>query len=336
MINYAIVPTTNAFSTSLINVSQGQLILNQIRATGFVPPNQPISPTSPSTVNPSSNAPALALLNLLNLFNFSANQQSRLFEDLGTRVATDYTPFTRYPWRPIQYPLEGNVAVNRLAAAAAGQAVFGLTAFNANEVTALNQQGVVVGPATKDNYLDLIRGYVLFMPKGNINVQTREGNVAIPKGAVAWVMETGHDVAIYDLHDNLATGYIKVNVNNKVLTLSPGTQLLLTRNNEEDFESLNPGYEIGYLNVQKRDMGDGIYAYVCRFPIASAISNVRIIHDLLASNDPAEKTTAMAMIKNAAILDDLTGYPEYKYGSLIAGKGEPNPSSLAGTKSNNL
>jgi N-acetyl-gamma-glutamyl-phosphate reductase len=66
-------------------------------------------------------------------------------------------------------------------------------------------------------------------------VQTREGLVYIPKGATAYVMETGNDAAGYNLHDSLQTGVIKITVNKKVFTLSPGKELLLTTNSKMTF-----------------------------------------------------------------------------------------------------
>jgi hypothetical protein len=40
-------------------------------------------------------------------------------------------------------------------------------------------------------------------PIKDIQLQTREGTAYIPRGAAAWIMETGNDAAIYDLHDSL-------------------------------------------------------------------------------------------------------------------------------------
>ena len=138
-----------------------------------------------------------------------------------------------------------------------------------------------------------------------------KGLVTIPKGTLAWIMETGNDCAIYDLHDTLHTGSIKVVANQKELTLAPGKELLLTRNSNADFSEVNPGKGIGYRNVGANDLGNGIKAYVCDFSIAHGIANVPVIHNLLLSHDPAHKKAAHQMLKNAAILSDLTGYPEF-------------------------
>ena len=149
------------------------------------------------------------------------------------------------------------------------------------------------------------------MPQNDVSVRTREGVVSIPKGTVAWIMETGNDAAIYDLHDTLRTGRIKVVANGKELALAPGTEVLLTKNASAKFNSLNPGKTIGYRNVRAADVGQGIKAYVCDFSIAHGMTNVPVIRNLLKSDDPAHKKLAWQMIKNATILADLTG-SDYK------------------------
>ena len=153
------------------------------------------------------------------------------------------------------------------------------------------------------------------MPNHDIQVQTREGIAYIPKGAAAWIMETGNDVAIYDLHDSLRSGVIKVMVNNKQLPLAPGKEILLTRNATSDFAALNPSTVIGYRNVKSKDLGDGIKAYVCDFSIVHGLINVSVIHNLAVSKDSAQQKAARNMLKNAAILADLTGDPEYQIGN---------------------
>ncbi len=300
-------PFTGTYTNQLgnITITQGAIAQPLQVSTGFAPPPTPSGGGSSSSSSGSGN-------NLFNLNYYLSLQQSaqqqalnRLDEQIGTKIATDYTPWTTYPMQPKQYPLQGSVtAENDITDK---QALFAASSFNAEELIALDHQGIVFGPSSKDNFFDLIKGFVLFMPKANIDVQTREGVVSIPKGAVAWVMETGNDAAIYDLHDNIHTGYIKVNANKKSLTLTPGTEILLTRNNTASFDTLNPGTTIGYRNVRSSDLGGGIKAYICDFSIAHGLNNVPTMRSLLTSNDKAQRDAAWQMIKNATILDDLTG-----------------------------
>ncbi len=234
--------------------------------------------------------------------------QIKLNEQIGTRIATDYTPWTTYPMQPqiYKFPLQGNISMNQ-SMNRIGEALFAANEFNATEQNQLLNQGIVFGPTTKNNFFDLIKGFMLFMPTSDISVQTREGLVKIPKDAVVWVMETVADVAIYDLHDSLFTGPVKVIVNNKELVLAPGKELLLTRNSKESFDVLNPGKDIAYRSVRVTEVGAGVKAYVADFSITHSIKNIGVINNLLRSNDPSQRKAARRMIKNATILADLTG-----------------------------
>jgi len=238
-------------------------------------------------------------------------QQNLLDERIGTRIPTDYTPYTTYPYQPWlmtdnKFPLHG-IVTERVALI--GEALFAATGFNADEVTALTDQGIDLGTKGSSNVLDLVRGNVFFMPSDAISVQTREGLVEIPKGAAVYIMETGADVAIYDFHHSHSTGPVKVLVNNKPFMLSPGTQMLLTRNLTASFDSLNPGGEnIAYRNVRSGDASEGIKTYICDFSIAHGLTNVQVIHQLLFSKDPAQQRVAHNLLKDATILADLTGF----------------------------
>ncbi|MBY0359096.1 MAG: hypothetical protein K2W82_13925 [Candidatus Obscuribacterales bacterium] len=145
------------------------------------------------------------------------------------------------------------------------------------------------------------------MPTSDIKVQTKEGVVSIPKGSIAWVMETGNDAAVYDMHDSKGAP-VKVVVNGKELTLAPGMQILLTRDGKSNFDALNPGSNIGTRNVHEKDMGAGIKAYFAEFTISGGMSNVSVMRNLLKSNNYEHQEAAHKVLKNAAILSDLDGY----------------------------
>ncbi|MBY0357993.1 MAG: hypothetical protein K2W82_08330 [Candidatus Obscuribacterales bacterium] len=298
-------PFTGSFTSGKISITQNSITGTLQVSASSEPVPTPV--TTPATlVSGSSFGLAQYFAYLLFLAELNANQQTRLNEELGTRIATDYTPYTTFPYQPnIEFPLQGGIKIDQLAGN--GQALFTASTFNANELTALSQNGIDFGPQSGGNFFDLTKGYVLFMPTSDIKVQTKEGVVSIPKGTIAWVMETGNDAAIYDLHDSIKSP-IKVQVNNKELTLAPGTQLLLTRDGNASFDKLNPGGNIGTRNVTEKDMGQGIKAYIADFTISGGITNVPVIRGLLNSNNPEHVKAAHQMLKNAAILSDLGGY----------------------------
>jgi hypothetical protein len=278
-------------------------------------PAPPAPPPTPVVfVPPQPNSQITAFNNLFALASAAQNaatQQANVNEQLGTRIATDFNPYTTYPNQPFSFnpanPLQGGVVMN--GSGNVGQSLFAATSFNVNELNALAQNGIDFGPNSGGNFFDLTKGYVLFMPTSDIQVQTKEGIVTIPKGAVAWVMETGNDAAVYDMHDSMGAP-VKVLVNNKEITLAPGKQLLLTRDGKASFDELNPGGAIGTRNVHSKDMGQGIKAYMADFTISGGMTSVSTIRSLLKSDNPEHQKTAHKMLKNAAILSDLGGYTQ--------------------------
>lgn len=288
----------------------GNTSITQSSITGTLNVSGPASQAPQASQVVLSNGLFLYLQSLLSLGQLQQGinaQQNLVSTQLGTRLFTDYTPYTTYPEQGqfSPFPLQGNVAMN--SNVEIGQGLFAATSFNANELQALAQNGIEFGPQSGGNFFDLTKGYVLFTPANDIQVQTKEGVVSIPKGAVVWVMETGNDAAIYDMHDSMGAP-VKVLVNNKEITLSPGKQLLLTRDGKTSFDELNPGGAIGTRNVQSKDVGHGIKAYLADFTISGGMTSISTIRSLLKSNNPEHQKAAHKMLKNAAIISDLGGY----------------------------
>ena len=106
---------------------------------------------------------------------------------------------------------------------------------------------------------------------------------------------------------------IKVIVNNEQVRLAPGTELLLTHNQSADFETLNPTDKIGYRNVRTKDMGNDVKAFVADFSLVAALTSVKSVRQILKSDKVEHIQVSHKMLKNAAILADLTsGVGEYK------------------------
>jgi hypothetical protein len=299
--------------------TSGHIVINQnidpiaVNVSAYIPPTPPTP-----TPTPSSSSSLSFFQQLLQFYELIVIPQQLLSQQngielrnsqLGTRVATDYTPYTILPQ---DVPLQGEIKMDQVEMV--GQALFAANEFNATQLNNLANLGILLGPKTTGTFCDLIKGFVLFMPTNAVSVETREGLVNIPKGAHVWIMETGADAAIYDLHDTLFTGPVKVTVNKKVLTMAPGNEILLTRNPTAAFEELNPGRALGYRLIRSSDMGDGIRAFVCNFSIPNGLQNVPAMHRLVNSNSPAERKAARKMLKNAAIISDLDPHdaPEYK------------------------
>lgn len=175
--------------------------------------------------------------------------------------------------------------------------------FSQNSLKQLASLGVSIGDGSGGNFFNLDKGKIVFMPTTNITVGTHEGNVSISAGSVCYIIETGHDVAVYDVHDNL--GGVKVQSGQRTLILHPGEQLILTRQKQADFKSVNPSKDIAYRDMVKYDFGSGIYGYFGQFSPTSAFGTVNTLKSLFQSPNPADRKMANRLMKTAASLQVL-------------------------------
>jgi hypothetical protein len=178
--------------------------------------------------------------------------------------------------------------------------------FDAKTIASLRNSGVDIGEGSNNSFIILNRGSMLFQPTTDMTVRVQEGTVFVPNGATAYVIETGHDVAVYDMHDG-HHGSVKVQVGKKLITLTPGKQLVLTRDLAADFDRVNPGSRIAYRGVHGEVVAEGIKAYAADFSIPSIMMNVAPLKRMLASDIPSERRQAHKLLKNAVILAQMTG-----------------------------
>ena len=176
--------------------------------------------------------------------------------------------------------------------------------FDSREIGKLTRQGVKFGPDSKSNYCNIDVGNVIFSPKQDIVVGTHEAPIYIASGATVFVMENGHDVAIFDLNQNKPRE-VSVVLGNKRFTLEPGHMLVLSRQSTRKFDELAGEFKaIGYRNTKGYDINN-IKAFVGEFSIPSAFTKVVPLKDMLTSNDQADQSTLQRIIKSAVILNDF-------------------------------
>jgi hypothetical protein len=165
----------------------------------------------------------------------------------------------------------------------------------------------IAADASRDNFIVLERGNVVFRPRNrDIVVKVQEGLIFIGEGCDVLVIETGNDVAVYNLHDTYK-GAVRVVAGRREVVLSPGMQLVLTRNKDARFEDVNPGTQIAYRNARSEDMGEGIKAFAADFSIPSAMTRVQPLRRILASKKSKDRQVAYQMLKNAVVLATLSG-----------------------------
>lgn len=183
----------------------------------------------------------------------------------------------------------------------------GISSFDSQTISLMQSQGIRVGPNTSGNFLQLQQGYIMVSQNNNqaITIGVNEGFVNIAGGAMAIVMETGNDVAVYSLYSN-QNDDITVVADNKVISLRPGRMIVLTRNSKASFDEVNPSKNVATRHHHKHDVGGGIVAYTADFSFVSALNNIGVLKSMLHSSDQAQRQLAAKLIKFAAIQMHMT------------------------------
>ncbi|HIA54971.1 MAG TPA: hypothetical protein EYN91_23295 [Candidatus Melainabacteria bacterium] len=139
-------------------------------------------------------------------------------------------------------------------------------------------------------------------------VGTHEGNVHIPAGAIAFIMENGNDVAIFDFHQT-NTKSIRVVSGGKLITLDPGRMVLLSREKTDNFEEIAHHCRcIGYRHAKTEQLNDSIRAFAMDFSIPSALNAVMPFKQMLASSVPQEKKVIEKLMMDAVLLQESTAF----------------------------
>jgi hypothetical protein len=176
--------------------------------------------------------------------------------------------------------------------------------FDSKEINRLSKSGVKLGSDTKDNFCNVDVGNIVFSPKEDILVGTHEAPIRIASGATVFVMENGHDVAIFDLDQN-GPKQVSVQFDKQKFTLEPGRMLLLSRQSTKDFDHVVGEFKaIGYRNPKGYDI-NGIKVFEAEFSIPSVFTKVRPLKDLLTSGDKADQLSLQRIMKTAVILNEF-------------------------------
>jgi hypothetical protein len=263
----------------------------------FPPPGPPTPPTpggggGQSNTNNSGSRPLIGFL------EFSQNNSGPLI----SQSATDQTQIFNYTNEDQSTLFNQDFDYNyKTSALIKGSRTYAYQ-FESGEQTRLQAEGVVIASNTAGNRFNLDRGNIVFNPQKNIVVGTHEGDVYIGSGSSVLVMETGHDVIIYNLHDE-ARARVSVIAANKKLVLEPGRFLVLTRQNTQDFDSLvAPCHNIGYCHIKKTDLSGSIRTFYGDFSIPAALTMVVPLKRMVSSNDAMDKRAIENIIKTSAML----------------------------------
>lgn len=295
-------PFTGNFTLGTTSIKQAS-INGTLQVADFIPP-----PPSPAPSNPSS-TPASNSIQLSYFYELGAGLLASLNGRLPSSdlVPTDLTR-SRGAGRAL-YELEESDSQTMLSGKVSNEhdeevAIFVGTSFDKQALQRLTEAGVSVGVDSKEFAMTLNRGVVLFAPKSNIVVTTKEGDVHIAAGAIVLVFEDGNDSAVLNVSDG-KQGDVKVRVGSKLHAILPGEELVMTRSSSGSFTAVNPARIIAHRSATKAHLEKGVSAYLCDFSLVSALSNTGLYNKL--RKDDSLRPVLKRILLTAASLQTVTG-----------------------------
>jgi hypothetical protein len=233
---------------------------------------------------------------------------------LDSKTATDITEVFQYASEDESNVHTGYVNQDeyrkRLRQFIAGTKTFA-NEFTADENATLVKNGVTIASANvsnvRINYFNIDKGNVVFNPSHDIVIGTHEGDVHIGGGSHVFVMESGHDVAIYNLHQE-GKGKVYVVSGNQRLTIGTAQMIVLSRQSAKDFDGLNGEMKIiSYRSVRPVEMQNGVRAFIGEFSIPSAFASVIPLNKMLKSDETKDKVAVDRILKSQVVLTSMMG-----------------------------
>ncbi|MBX9689681.1 MAG: hypothetical protein K2X27_23420 [Candidatus Obscuribacterales bacterium] len=296
-------PFTGSYTLGNISINQAG-ITGTLQVAEFIPP--PPAPSVPSTpsLSPGTNSIQLSYFSYMGAALLASSTGRFPFSDL---VPTDLTrsrgygrALTELEDMDIQTFLSGQVTNEQEEEVA----IFAGTSFDTQALQALSRSGVALGSGSRESAITLNRGTVLFAPKSNIVVTTKEGDVHIAAGSIVLVFEDGNDSAVLNVSD-AKQGDVKVRIGSSSHVILPGEELVMTRSSSGTFTAVNPARTIAHRGARKAKLGEDVSAYLCEFSLVSALSNTGL-YDKLRKDDSL-KPVLKQILLTAASLQTVTG-----------------------------
>ncbi|MBY0552033.1 MAG: hypothetical protein K2W95_32415 [Candidatus Obscuribacterales bacterium] len=240
-------------------------------------PPAPSAATNTVAAIPSSSFSSFLALSA-GAFDAVAGANSSVNRTGGVIIPTDINPE--------RAPNDGNPTTS-LAALNTPTTLFGNLSFLG--------MGGNLNPA--ESLISLPSGNALLFPDHDMTVETPLATVKINAGAAVMIMQNSSGVAIFNLFDN-KSGDVTVSHNGDNHSLPVGRQVVLTSDHDAKFDQVNPS-GIGYRNLSHGRVGSR-KAFASEFSFYSAISSLKGLRDLLASNDKGDMARAQKLLKTAA------------------------------------
>ncbi|MBX9671377.1 MAG: hypothetical protein K2X93_27560 [Candidatus Obscuribacterales bacterium] len=157
----------------------------------------------------------------------------------------------------------------------------------------------------------LFEGTTLFIPDGDLELDTRHGRIHIGSRAVVLVSSSENEVAVYDIHDH-KKGSVSVHIDGKKLTLAPGRHIVITTDQTGDFAMANAIESIPHCDIAKIQNSETKKVFTSEFSIPATIQSVSALKSLTVSQEPELQKVSHNIMKTAAIVMYMRG-SQYKH-----------------------
>jgi len=147
-------------------------------------------------------------------------------------------------------------------------------------------------------------------PDDDTNLDTKFGAIHIAKGSLVLVITCDVSISVYDLHDGRPHA-VSVESEGHQFVLSPTKHITLARPLCNNFAAANRLPFVIYTNTKSEQINDQILSYRGDFDIASLIMRYAPFKELIASKDQKTRRIAENVLKNAAIMSQMTSISRY-------------------------
>jgi hypothetical protein len=153
----------------------------------------------------------------------------------------------------------------------------------------------------KSKIVEVTQGTVLFAPLVDTTVKTPFGHVEIDAKSIVLLIASRHGIAVYNLDDQHRDA-VRVHAGDRILTLGPSNQALITSKLVTSFEQVNPVEAMAYRRVIDFEIGSNLRAFSSEFSMLSAISAIKPLRSIVASKHPEARRISVHMLKTAAAM----------------------------------
>jgi hypothetical protein len=148
-------------------------------------------------------------------------------------------------------------------------------------------------------------GALLIASEQAQEIVTPLGTITLAKNALALVIADAASVSIYNLDDTRKDSIV-LRSGKERISLSPGRHVTLTSRSKKSFAEINPIKTVGYRSLRSRSLNNVLQLHSAEFSLASAISTIKPIGQLISASDTADRRVGEHLIKTAAILEALS------------------------------